>query len=106
MRYMFASFILFSLFFISCNNKETKSSKPDVLAKDIDSTINPADDFFDYANGLWIKNNPIPADESAWGLFQIIPNETLERLRDINLEVAKSSHTEGTAEQKIGDFWK
>ena len=95
----------------SCNNtkqnaSEQNAEKPDVLAKDIDSSVNPADDFFDYANGLWIKNNPIPADESAWGLFQIIPNETLERLRKINLEVSKTSNNEGTAEQKISDFWK
>ncbi|MEP6681804.1 MAG: M13 family metallopeptidase [Parafilimonas sp.] len=106
MRHLILVFTFLNLFFISCNNKETKSSKPDVLAKDIDSAINPADDFFDYANGLWIKNNPIPADESAWGLFQIIPDENLVRLRDINTEVAKTSHSEGTAEQKIGDFWK
>ncbi|MEP6467544.1 MAG: M13 family metallopeptidase [Parafilimonas sp.] len=95
-----------TLFFISCNNKESHAEKPDVLAKDIDSTINPADDFFDYANGNWIKNNPIPADESAWGLFQIIPNENLQRLRDINLEAAKTTYPAGTPEQKIGDFWK
>jgi putative endopeptidase len=103
---LFICAVLSGIVLISCNNKRTTSSKPDVLAKDIDSTINPADDFFDYANGLWIKNNPIPADESAWGLFEIIPNETLQRLRDINLEVANSSHAQGTAEQKIGDFWK
>ena len=106
MRRFFFAFSLLNLFWISCNNKETKSSKPDVLARDIDSTINPADDFFSYANGSWIKKNPIPADESAWGLFQIIPDENLVRLRDINTEVAKTSHPEGTAEQKIGDFWK
>jgi putative endopeptidase len=97
-------FFLALVFAVSC--KQEKSSKPDVLAKNIDSSVSPTDDFFDYANGKWIKNNPIPADESAWGLFQIIPNETLERLRSINEEVAKSSHTEGSAEQKIGDFWK
>lgn len=77
-----------------------------MLAVNIDSTINPADDFFDYANGAWLKKNPIPADESAWGLFQVIPNETLQRLRDINEEAATTSHPEGTPEQKIGDFWK
>lgn len=100
------NFILFitTILAVSCNQE--KSAKPDVLAKNIDSSVNPADDFFDYANGYWIKNNPIPADERGWGLFQIIPNETLERLRSINEEVTKSSHTEGTAEQKIGDFWK
>ncbi len=93
-------------FFIACNNKQQSPSKPDILASSIDSTVNPADDFFDYANGGWIKKNPIPSDESAWGLFQVIPDETLKRLRDINEDVSKTSHADGTAEQKIGDFWK
>ncbi len=93
-------------FFIASNKKQQTPSKPDILASSIDSTVNPADDFFDYANGGWIKKNPIPSDESAWGLFQVIPDETLKRLRDINEDVSKTSHADGTAEQKIGDFWK
>src|SRR4051812_4776179 len=102
MRYAIAGFLFILIVFItSCNNRK-QNTKPDVLAANIDSSVNPADDFFDYANGGWIKKNPIPADESAWGLFQIIPNESLERLRDINVEVSKISHGEGTAEQKIG----
>lgn len=100
-----ATYLIVTCFIaVSCNIQKDK--KPDVLAANIDSSVNPGDDFFAYANGAWIKKNPIPADESAWGLFQIIPNETLQRLRNINIEAAKSSHPEGTAEQKIGDFWK
>ncbi len=99
-------YLLLVCIIAACNNNKKESSKPDVLASNIDSSINPADDFFDYANGSWIKKHPIPADESAWGLFQVIPNETLQRLKDINEEVAKTTHANGTAEQKIGDFWK
>ena len=99
-------FTVFCLMAASCNSHQTKSSKPDVLASNIDSTVNPAEDFFDYANGKWIKQHPIPSDESAWGLFQVIPNETLQRLKDINEEVSKTSHSKGNAEQKIADFWK
>ncbi|MEO8711888.1 MAG: M13 family metallopeptidase, partial [Parafilimonas sp.] len=107
MRHLFfIGLIIIAFTALSCNNSEKRSSKPDVLASDIDSSVNPADDFFDYANGKWIKNNPIPADESAWGLFQVIPDETLSRLRTINEDVSKKSQAEGTSEQKIGDFWK
>lgn len=105
-QYFFYVLISFSVLIFSCNTNKENSSKPDVLAKDIDSSVKPGDDFFDYANGNWIKNNPIPADESGWGIFQIIPDENLQRLKDINIEAAKSSHPEGSAEQKIGDFWK
>lgn len=98
--------ILYFVLVTACNNPHSGSVKPDVLAADIDSTINPADDFFDYANGGWIKKNPIPADESGWGLFQIIPDENLKRLETINLALIKTKVTSGSAEQKIGDFWK
>ena len=39
-------------------------------------------------------------------MFQVIPNETLQRLKNINEELGKTSHANGSAEQKIGDFWK
>ena len=78
-----------SLFVLACNTKTEKVAKPDVLAANLDTTVNPADDFFQYANGGWLKRNPIPSDEGGWGLFQVIPDETLKRLRGINEEVAK-----------------
>jgi putative endopeptidase len=100
-------YLLVSLLALSCNSKQgDKTSKPDVLASNLDTTVNPADDFFSYANGGWLKRNPIPADESGWGLFQVIPDETLNRLRDINEDAVKNSAAAGTPEQKIGDFWK
>jgi putative endopeptidase len=94
------------LFLAACNSNPGRSNKPDVLASNLDTTVNPADDFFEYANGGWIKKNPIPPDESGWGLFQVIPDETLNRLKDINDEAAKATAAKGSAEQKISDFWK
>ncbi len=107
MRYQALLYILLAgIMTTSCHSNQTKSTKPDVLASNIDSSVNAADDFFDYANGNWIKKHPIPSDESAWGLFQVIPNETLQRLKDINEETAKETHAKSSAEQKIADFWK
>lgn len=103
-RIVYFSFL--SMLAASCSNNQPASNKPDVLASHVDSSVNPGDDFFDFANGKWIKANPIPGDENGWGLFQVIPNETLQRLKDINEEVGKESHPKGSAEQKIGDFWK
>ncbi len=107
MRYKSLScFVCFCLMAASCHNTKNESTKPDVLASNIDSSVNPADDFFDFANGKWIKTHPIPADQSGWGLFQVIPDETLQRLKNINEEVSQESHPKGTAEQKIAGFWK
>lgn len=89
----------------ACNEKE-KKSKPDVVAVNLDTTVNPANDFFDYANGGWIKNNPIPGEQSAWGIANLVIEENQKRLREISEKAASSDATKGSNDQKIGDFWK
>ncbi len=89
---------------VSCKTKIAETPK-DVFAGNIDSSYNPGDDFFLYANGKWIKDNPIPAEESSWGIGYIVNNENEQRLREINEEAAKASGQKNSASQKIGDFW-
>jgi len=95
-------FICINIF--SCKTK-TSETPQDVFAANIDSTVNPGDDFFEYANGKWIKDNPIPAEESAWGIGYLVNNENEERIHQINLDAAKEGGAKGSAAQKIGDFW-
>lgn len=92
------------LFIFSCKTKTAEIPK-DVFAADIDTTVNPADNFFLYANGQWIKDNPIPAEESSWGIGNLVINENFKRLRDISEEASKEGAAQGSASQKIGDFW-
>ncbi len=101
------------VFLLACNEakKEDKKTtadvpKKDVLLANLDSTVNPATDFFDYANGGWIKTNPIPAEESNWGVGNLVVEENAMRLRSINEDAAEEKAASGTTSQKIGDFWK
>ena len=64
----------------ACNT----SKQRDILAENIDTTINPADDFFAYANGFWLKHNPIPGDETSWGIGQLVNEEIYSRKLKIN----------------------
>ncbi|HWJ26363.1 MAG TPA: M13 family metallopeptidase N-terminal domain-containing protein, partial [Flavisolibacter sp.] len=91
----------------SCNNivKSSSEQKKDILISDMDSTVNPSQDFFMYANGGWIKRNPIPSDQGSWGIAQLVIEENLKRLRTISEKAAASNAAEGTTELKIGDFW-
>jgi putative endopeptidase len=101
-KLILSCFICISIF--SCKTKQTETPK-DVFAGNIDSSINPGDDFFLYANGGWINNNPIPPQESAWGIGYMVNNENQQRLREIVEEAAEDPGAKGSASQKIGDFW-
>ncbi|HEU4574891.1 MAG TPA: M13 family metallopeptidase [Chitinophagaceae bacterium] len=89
----------------SCSGPEKTAPTKDILADDIDSTISPATDFFEYANGGWIKRNPIPPDQSSWGIGNLVIEENLKRLRSIAEKAAAANAPNGSSDQKIGDFW-
>ncbi len=101
-KIFFYSFIC--LTFFSCKTKTAETSK-DVFAANIDTLAKPGEDFFMYANGKWIKDNPIPNEESSWGIAYLVINENLQRLRDISEAAAKEGAAKGSTSQKIGDFW-
>ena len=105
-KYFLLALVSGALLFVSCKTSSKKEdSKPDVLAANLDTTINPADDFFMYANGGWIKKNPIPGDQSSWGIGNLVIEENLKRLREISEKAEKAKAVKGTPEQKIGDIW-
>ncbi|MGC4058364.1 MAG: M13 family metallopeptidase [Chitinophagaceae bacterium] len=73
----------------------------------MDSTINPAEDFYNYANGAWFKKNPIPASETRWGSFNILINNNYDILHGLLKEAAgKKEAAKGSAEQMVGSFYQ
>jgi len=71
----------------------------------MDLSVKPGDDFFEYADGNWIKNNPIPAKETRWGSFGMLNQENTERLIGLLNEVSKTTHPAGSLEQRVGDLY-
>jgi len=84
---------------------ETKTAAPDLLAQNLDTTVNPAADFFDYANGGWIKSSSIPPEESSWGIGQLVKEDIYQRLKSISEKAAAANAPAGSVSQKIGDLW-
>ena len=72
---------------------------------DMDTSVSACQDFNLYANGGWIKANPIPPDQSVWGSFTILQEQNRENLHRVLEKVSKASNTPGSDDQKIADFY-
>src|SRR6476620_12470556 len=98
--------VLLALSFLgACNQQNEVVPKGDILAQNRDTTVDPSQDFFLYANGGWVKKNPIPPAYGSWGIGNLVIEENLKRLRDISEKAGETKATKGRAEQMIGDYW-
>jgi predicted metalloendopeptidase len=69
-----------------------------------DKSVKPSDDFFNYANGGWIKRTQIPPDQTRWGSFNMLIERNNDALHEIAEAAAKTKSTDQTT-QKVGDFY-
>ena len=71
----------------------------------MDHSVKPGDNFFEYANGSWIKQTEIPADRSTYGGSAILIELTDRRVADLIQEAAKANAPAGSDLRKIGDYY-
>jgi putative endopeptidase len=72
----------------------------------IDRSVSPCTNFFDFSTGGWVKSNPIPPEYSRWGSFNILQQHNEEILRSILEDAAENPKMNNDANwQKIGDFY-
>lgn len=78
-----------------------------ITVANIDATVSPCDNFFQYASGNWLKNNPIPAAETRWGAFNELADRNNATLRSILNDAAKNAAKapKGSNAQKVGDYY-
>ena len=100
--------LLFS-FASGCNNgnkNDTDKQRTAFFDKaGMDTTVRPQDNFFQYANGLWMKETKIPADQSGWGSFYTLNDENQKNLKGILEAAAIANAAKGSLEQKLGDYY-
>ena len=71
----------------------------------MDTSVEACTDFFEYANGSWLKNTQIPASESRWGTFNILADNNNSILKEVLESASKTKAAPGTDSQLIGDFY-
>src|SRR5215472_9557202 len=91
--------------FAACAFAQTPQPSQPVLNRSfMDRTIDPCVDFFQYSCGGWIKNNPIPPDQSSWSIYSQVSEANKVQLRGI-LEAAAVDPKSSPTNLKIGDYY-
>ncbi|ACU03455.1 M13 family metallopeptidase [Pedobacter heparinus] len=72
----------------------------------MDRSVKPGDDFYRYANGTWIKNNPVPAKETRWGSFNALRDFNINAVKGLVEDAAASKSAQpGSVVKRVGDFY-
>ena len=94
--------VLYAISFLSFNGCKTDKNAlagsekiPVIVLENMDPTVSPKDNFYDYVNGNWMKTNTIPDEESRWGGFGVLRKSTR---KDV-LDIIKTSKELGTYEE-------
>jgi putative endopeptidase len=73
--------------------------------KDMDLTVNPGENFYQYSNGGWMKNHPLPDEKSRYGSFDILAEENRKQVKGLIEESVAKNGEPGSVSRKIGDFF-
>jgi len=101
---------MMSIIVLLASCKETKQVPEKVLTSGInktnlDTTVNPVQDFYRYATGGWMDKHPLTAEYSRFGTFDELAENNKIQLNTLITEIAKGKHEQGSIKQKIGDLY-
>ena len=99
--------LLIALFLLPANAQQPGAAKtePVLDVTSMDRNADPCVDFFQYSCGNWIKNNPIPPDQSSWDTYSKMQDENFGQLRGILEAASTPSSSRNPVTQKIGDYY-
>ena len=90
----------------SAQGVQSEQLRSGIDLRNMDNSVRPQDDFFQYACGGWMKNNPLPAAYSRYGSFDVLGEENNKRINDILKELLDKTYPDGTTEKKVSDLYK
>ena len=100
-----AALLFLSLGTTLCTQAQT-SNRKFIDRSDMDLSVKPGDDFYEYAGGGWIKNNPVPAKETRWGSFNILRDFNINAVREVlDKAAADKKAPAGSVTRRVSDFY-
>jgi putative endopeptidase len=76
-----------------------------IVEKNMDKTVSPGDDFYEYTNGNWVKDNPIPAKDTRYGTFTVLHDANIKKVQTILADASKPGQPKGSVKQRVGDLY-
>mgnify|MGYP002515769213 CR=1 FL=1 len=86
----------------ACTKQQQTTGIP---LSNLDTAAVPQNDFYQFACGGWMKENPLPAEYSRFGSFDKLALNNLEQVNGLITDIAKEKHPQGSIAQKIGDIY-
>jgi len=101
----FVVFVLTGIYTFGQSASSNAPTQKSILTANMDSSVNPGDDFYRFVNGKWIENTKIPPTQAELGAFNDLNELTEKRLHGILDSLAIGRFEKGSIEQKVGDFY-
>ncbi len=99
------SYAVLSIAFASTVTMCTPNSPKGIDRTNLNDSIAPQQDFYEYACGGWMKNNPLKPEYSRFGIFNQLDENTREQVKGLVTGLDSKNATPGSTAQKIGDLY-
>jgi putative endopeptidase len=85
--------------------KKTKKTTSGVSVSNLDQSVKPTADFYQFACGGWMAANPLGDEYARYGSFDVLGENNQQQLKDLVTQIAGQKNAPGSIEQKIADFY-
>ncbi len=97
--------LLFSILGIIGNYSCTSNKDMALERTNLNTSVQPGNDFYEYANGGWLKNNPLPGEYSRYGAFDKLAEDNQKMVKNLVEAAAAQQNEQGSIDARVGTFY-